>query len=117
MCCDPDDADVDLMPVHQVRVGVGQWRSGSLPGPCSVFGLADQLASQDATSQAGAIARPCRRVDEVTEHPDRRVVRGLSYPSGRMTVERAERERERRAKQVPPKPSAAAGFKVRKRER
>jgi hypothetical protein len=57
-------------------------------------------------------------VDEVTEHPDRRVVRGLAYPSGRMTNERAERERERRAKQAPPKPSAkAAKFKVRKRVR
>ena len=104
------------MPVHRVCVGVGQWQAGPPTGPCSVFGLADRLASQADPAQAEAVTRPCRRVDGVTEHPDRRVVRGLAYPSGRMTDERVERERERRAKQVPPKPSAAAGFKVRKRE-
>ncbi len=47
-------------------------------------------------------------VDTVSRLRGRTVVRGLAYPDNRWTAEKAEKERARRARQIVPKPSAAA---------
>lgn len=87
-------------------------------GPASIWALADQAAQPDpqgdlfgdpAPAPAVVPSQPHRKMtDKVRRVGVRVVVQGLAYPSGRWTDERAEAERIRRAKQIVPKPVAAA---------
>lgn len=87
-------------------------------GPASIWDVALLAAVPDAQLDLFGellpepVAPPAERlprtVERVQRLKGRTVVSGLAFPSGRWTDERAEAERIRRAKQVVPRPTAAA---------
>lgn len=87
-------------------------RAGDAPppptrAPRSIFDLAQRIGADMHQASSASSSPPPRAVDTVARAGDVVRVRGLAYPGGRWTAERAERERIRRAKQRPPKPGAA----------
>jgi hypothetical protein len=110
----------DEEPVHRVRTKAGALPPPETNSPRSVFELGYSVASapvrlhrycvpgSSTGSAASASAPPRRAVNIVARAGDRVRVSGLAYPGDRWTAERAEKERIRRAKQIVPRPSAAA---------
>lgn len=85
--------------------------------PASIFAMAGMLRSARPARPAFAVSAPAALPAVAVERREgvTRIV-GAMYPAGRWTPEKEEAERIRRAKQRPPKPTAAAktrGKKVR----
>jgi hypothetical protein len=120
---DTDDDDVDgddLAPVQRVALVAGTVPPPTTTAARSVFELAQGAESGPVRvhrhnfpgSPSGfatsASAPPRRAVNTVARAGAVVRVSGLAYPCGRWTEAKAEAERVRRAKQRPPRPSAAA---------
>lgn len=105
-------SDDDDEPAIHALTQAGEAPPPATKAACSIFDLAQRIgAAQPADTQQDSrpsSATPGRAVSIVVRAGDVVRVSGLAYPSNRWTAERAERERIRRAKQLPPKPSAAA---------
>lgn len=93
-------SEVDLEPVQRIVPAAGASLPKSL-GPCSVFAMASALSSKPAqaipapSDQPAQIGRIIVREDGITRHTAVRL---------QDTEEWAEKERQRRARQRPPRP-------------
>lgn len=112
---DPDDDEWD----HPVRRIVSATEATPIRtrAPASIFAMAGMLRSARPARPAFAVSAPAALPAVAVERREgvTRIV-GAMYPAGRWTPEKEEAERVRRAKQRPPKPTAAAktrGKKVR----
>lgn len=116
---DESEPDDPALIVNRTWCAAARSSPGHQLGPSSIWALADQAAKPEPQAdlfgapelQAPTLAQvaPHRRMtDKVRRVGAHVVVHGMAYPSGRWTDERAEAERVRRAKQVVPKPVAAA---------
>ena len=114
-----EDGD-DLAPTVRRVVQAAGAPAPLVRAPRSVFELAQAMESgpvrlhrycvpKSATGCAPSASAPPRRVVSTVARAGAVVrVSGLAYPGGRWTAEKAEKERARRARQTPPRPSAAA---------
>lgn len=109
---------------EEVWTPVQRWRAAeegdaeTCMGPASIWDVAmvagrppgqiEMFGDVEPEPAPVPVERLPRTVERVQRLKGRTIVSGLAFPAGRWTDERAERERIRRAKQVVPKPSAAA---------
>lgn len=109
----PTDDEFDF-PQHRV-VAAAELPPPVTRAPTSIFAMAATIKAARRTAFSESRPAPLPAVHVQRAHGITRVT-GAQYPAARWTQEKAEAERARRAKQRPPRPTAAAktrGKKVR----